>query len=342
MLTTLRHITLWSSTALLALSSATLRGQDFYLSQFHEAPMLRSPALAGVFSGDYRIQGVYRNQWNSISYPYQTGSLNIERKATFFESDDFITLGLQLFYDQAGAVRLTSGHLLPVVNFHKSLSERRSSFLSLGFFGGLVTRRLDRSRVTTNNQFDGIGFNSSLPDGETFTASYAYFDAGVGLSYNTTLGMGEKHILFLGSSYQHFNRPINAFYRNIRHLPKWVFSTGFRIQITDINYITFHGDHILQAPYQQTIFGGLYSRRIGGIGSTTVVHLGLFGRLRDAVIPMFKIDLEPVRIGFSYDVTVGNLVAIARSRGGFELSMSYAGFSNRDNSVKYATRCPKF
>ncbi len=319
-----------------------LQGQDLYLSQFHEAPMLRSPALAGIFSGDYRIQGVYRSQWNSISYPYQTGSLNIERKTTIFHSDDYLTLGLQVLYDRAGTVALTSGHLLPVVNYHKSVSSVRSSYLSLGFFGGVVSRRLDRSKVTTNSQFDGISYNSSLPDNETFSPGYAYFDAGVGMSYNSTIGSNEQHVYFIGASYHHLNRPVNAFYRNISLLPKWVLSTGMRLEFSEISHLSLHGDHILQAPYRQTIFGGSYSRKLGDAGTSTVLHMGLFARVGDALIPMVKVDLQPIRIGFSYDVTVGKVAPVSRARGGFELSLSYSGFIDKENSAQYAVRCPKF
>jgi hypothetical protein len=53
-----------------------LIAQDLHFSQFYEAPLLRNPALAGLYEGDVRIQGIYKNQWNSISFPYQTGSIN--------------------------------------------------------------------------------------------------------------------------------------------------------------------------------------------------------------------------------------------------------------------------
>ena len=49
--------------------------QDIHFSQFSETPLLRNPALAGIFSGDLRIQAVYRNQWNSVTVPYQTSSI---------------------------------------------------------------------------------------------------------------------------------------------------------------------------------------------------------------------------------------------------------------------------
>src|SRR5215216_1986707 len=82
--------------------------QDIHFSQFFEAPLLRNPALAGIFSGDLRIQGVYRTQWNSVTVPYQTASLNGEYKLPIGKSDDFLTLGGEILYDKAGTVALTA------------------------------------------------------------------------------------------------------------------------------------------------------------------------------------------------------------------------------------------
>ena len=50
--------------ALCLCSTQSLVAQDIHLSQFYETPILRNPALIGLFNGDYRIQAVYRNQWN--------------------------------------------------------------------------------------------------------------------------------------------------------------------------------------------------------------------------------------------------------------------------------------
>ncbi len=68
--------------------------QDIHFSQFFETPLLRNPALAGIFGGDLRIQGVYRNQWNSVTVPYQTGSLNAEYKLPVGRGDDFLSIGV--------------------------------------------------------------------------------------------------------------------------------------------------------------------------------------------------------------------------------------------------------
>src|SRR6476620_4490817 len=143
--------------------------QDIHFSQFFEAPLLRNPSLAGIFTGDIRVQAVYRDQWNSVTNAYRTGSLNAEYKMPIGKANDFITAGLQILYDRAGSVSWTSTHILPAVNYHKSLSVERNNYLSLGFMGGPVTRRFDRSKMITNSNYDGLG------DGETFVEpKYTY------------------------------------------------------------------------------------------------------------------------------------------------------------------------
>ena len=46
---------------------------------------------------------------------------------------DFITTGAQLLFDKAGTVGLTTTEILPALNYHKSLSDQKTMYLSLGF-----------------------------------------------------------------------------------------------------------------------------------------------------------------------------------------------------------------
>lgn len=320
-----------------------LYAQDLHFSQFFEAPLLRNPSLAGLFEGDVRVQGVYRNQWSSIANPYQTGSLNAEYKFPVGKGDDYFTAGVQAMFDRAGTVALTTTQFLPAVNFHKSLSESRNTYLSLGFMGGVVSRRLDQSRMTTNNQYDGFGYNGSLPTGEIFTANYSYLDMNVGMSLSTTLGADEQHLIFGGIAYHHFNKPVNSFYRNINHLPKWVVSGGLKLNADFMSYWTFQGDYYSQGPYQSAIAGVTYSRKFGDEDIPSyVLHLGSYYRYKDAVIPVVKLDVFPVSISFSYDINTSKLRTASMGRGGFETGVTYINYLNNDNSSKEKTKCPKF
>src|ERR1700712_3359981 len=180
------HIALYCIVTFLSLTGSA---QDIHFSQFFEAPLLRNPALAGLFSGDLRLQSVYRTQWQSVTVPYQTTSFNGEFKLAIGKSEDFLTIGGEILYDKAGTIAMKTTHILPVVNYHKSLSAEKNMYLSLGFMGGLVQRKFDMSKVTTNSQFDGTAYNGNLSNGETMASnSYSYFDGTAGLSFNTQMG----------------------------------------------------------------------------------------------------------------------------------------------------------
>lgn len=327
--------------------STAVVAQDIHFSQFFEAPLLRNPSLAGIFTGDLRVQGVYRTQWGSVTVPYRTGSFDLEYKKPVGRGDDFITAGMQILYDKAGSTNFTTTNLLPALNYHKALSADKNRYLSLGFMAGLVQRRIDISRMTTNNQYDGNGYNPSLGHGETFTnGNFSYFDASVGMSYNSAISDKETDNMFIGLAYHHFNRPKNSFYKNpeIELHPKWVGSVGVKFSLNETSFFTIQGDHTRQGSFQQTIMGALYSYKLGADmeDPSHIVSFGGFLRWRDAVIPVVKLEFKPFAVGLSYDVNVSQLRTASQGRGGFELSLSYRAFFDRENSSRNAVICPRF
>jgi type IX secretion system PorP/SprF family membrane protein len=323
------------------------KAQDIHFSQFFEAPLLRNPSLAGIFTGDIRFQGVYRDQWGSVTIPYKTGSFNFEYKQPIGRGDDFLTTGVQMVYDKAGSTNFTTSNLLPAINYHKSLSEYGNKYLSLGFMGGLVQRRIDRSKMTTNNHFDGNGYNPGLPDGETFSnPNYTYMDGSVGMAFNSSMGDKSENNYFLGLAYHHFNRPKNSFYQNpaIELDPKWVFSAGARFDLSGNSFFTLQGDYTTQGPNTEVIGGATYSVKVGSEYDEPdyILHFGAYMRWKDAIIPVVKLDYRPFAVALSYDVNVSALKTASQGRGGMELSITYAGFFDRDNSSRNAIKCPRF
>jgi type IX secretion system PorP/SprF family membrane protein len=326
---------------LCALCTSALQAQDVHFSQFFEAPLLRNPSLAGIYTGDIRVQAVYRSQWTSVTNAFQTASINAEYKLPIGKANDFITTGIQVLYDRAGTVSWVSTHILPTLNYHKSLSDDRNSYLSLGFMGGPVQERFDRSKMTTNSTYDGLG------DGELFLQpQYTYLDGTVGLSYNTQLNANPDNNIFLGLAYHHFTHPKNSFYRNGTAIvdPKWVASAGIRFSVTPQSYLTIQADQSIQGGFQETIAGALYGIKIGPDWDHPLytLHGGAFLRWNDSFIPVIKLDYTPFSVSFSYDVNISPLKAGTHGRGGFEMGISYIGFTQRNNSTLNAVRCPKF
>jgi len=314
--------------------------QDIHFSQYFEAPLYRNPALAGIVNGDYRIQTVYRSQWNSITDAYKTTSLNAEYKLPI-KNDDYLTLALQVFHDKAGTTNLTTTHLLPAVNYHKSLSTEKSMYLSVGFMGGYVQRRIDRSKITTNSSYDGLG------DGEDgLIPKYGYWDGSAGLSFNTQLGGSKDNNLVVGAALHHFIRPKNSFYNNgaVVVNPKWVFSADVRFGLNEQSYLTVHNDYLQQGTYTEKLTGAIYTRKVGAYTDEPDFTIGAGGFMRwgDAFIPTFQLGYKPFALSMSYDVNVSKLAATSYGQGGYEMSLTYIGFLDRDNSSANAVLCPRF
>jgi type IX secretion system PorP/SprF family membrane protein len=325
---------------LFSFSLTAMQAQDIHFSQFFETPLLRNPSLAGIFTGDIRAQVVYRDQWNSITNAYRTGSLNAEFKMPVGKSNDFITAGMQLLFDKAGTIGWTSAHALPAINYHKSLSNDWNTYLSLGFMGGIVNRSFDRSKMTTNSTYD------TGSDGENFaSASYSYADGAVGMSFNSQLNANAENNFFLGAAYHHFNKPKNSFYQSstLRLEPKYVFSGGLKFAVGDYSYVTLQGDYSKQAGAQEIIGGMLYGFKLGEDPENPLytIHGGAFLRWNDAIVPVIKLDYNPFSVAVSYDANISKLKPSSYGRGGFELSISYIGYRKNNSTVDYM-RCPRF
>jgi len=322
------------------------QAQDAHFSQIFETPLLRNPSLAGLFTGDVRMQSVYRTQWNTVTVPYQTTSLSAEVKHQLKNGVDYITYGGQIMYDKAGTVALTTTQVLPTVNYNKSMSAYKNVYLSLGFMGGLVQRRFDRSKVTTNNQYDGTLYNGNLADGESLsTSSYSYFDGSVGMSLNSQIGENDNNNFFVGMAYHHFNQSRkNSFYNtNVDKVtPKWVASGGIRFGMTPNSYFTLQSDYTVQGSYKEMVGGALYSWKLDENDlDKYVFHAGAYMRWKDAIIPVAKLEFRPFAVAMSYDANISPLKKSSNGQGGFEVSLTYQK-AKRNNSSLDAMRCPKF
>jgi type IX secretion system PorP/SprF family membrane protein len=256
------------------------------------------------------------------------------------KGDDFLTTGLQILYDQAGTASWKTTHILPALNYHKSLSQDINRYLSVGFMAGMVQQKIDRSKVTTNSTFNGGG------DGETFANGHSYFDAAAGISFNSQLNANPENNFYIGAGYHHFNRPNNSFYDNqsVEVDPKLVISGGVRFSVTEASYITLQSDYSVQGDNQEVIGGALYGLKLGEDLEKPKysVHAGAFLRWNDAFIPVIKLDYKPFSVAFSYDVNVSKLKTSSMGRGGFELSVSFIGFAKRNSEAPQFSLCPRF
>lgn len=328
--------------------------QDVGFSQFYDQPLLRNPALAGIFTGDVRFSASYRNQWESVTIPYRTFGLSTEVKTPInITQDDNLTFGLQLIRDIAGTSDFSTLQILPAINYSLPLSKVRTSYLSVGFMGGIMQQRFDPTKLVMNDQFvaGSNGSFSILPSTQQIFNRTAvnYFDISTGISYNGAIR--EQTDYFVGIGMFHITSPKVGFYDNhsITLNKKLAFNAGLSVPTSEADRFVLYADHFRQ---YDTAFksvgstfqaGFLFRHDLFVMGDdATTISGGLLYRLNDAIIPVVQLQLNKFMIGLSYDVNIDKLATAARYRGGFEVILSYRDFLNNSQSERRQVMCPGF
>lgn len=320
--------------------------QDINFSQFYELPLLRNPALAGLFTGDIKATAVFRNQWNSVTVPYKTQGLGLEVKFPINEVD-YIALGAQITSDKAGDSKLGKSSAMAALTFHKSVNGDKDSYLSLGFLGGPVWQSFDEAKLRFDDQFVNGAYSPTNPTRQQFTANgfgtgITYYDASVGLVYSSVFANDIKY--YIGASYFHFTQPKVAFSatNDIRLNTKLMMNAGISIPSSDFDRIVLYTDVFTQGGARQVQGGILYKHDLLQEDVDYGISLsgGLFTRWSDAVMPMLKLDYYKLGIGITYDMNISKLSNASHGRGGFEVTATYKSALNIRNSSANAVRCP--
>jgi len=322
-----------------------LHAQDINFSQFYELPMLRNPALAGLYNGDMRFTSAFRSQWGSVTVPFNTMAVGTELKYSLGENNyDFINFGVQVTNDVAGDSKLSKTQFFPVLTINKSLNDEKDSYLSLGFMGGIAQQRFDPSQLHFSDQFAGGSYSPSNPTHQTFSrSSLIYCDATVGLSYNSVTANDVQY--YIGLGYFHFTKPKVAFNpaNDIRLNQKYVLNAGASANAGEYNRFILYADYFRQGGASQGQGGFLFSHEVYNADEEKKILLsgGLCYRWNDAIIPVVKLDYNRFGMGMSYDANISKLKPASRSIGSFELTLSYISFYKSKQSSKDKYRCPK-
>ncbi|MBL7738256.1 MAG: PorP/SprF family type IX secretion system membrane protein [Chitinophagaceae bacterium] len=325
-------------------SPGTSAQQDINFSQFYELPLLRNPALAGIFNGNVRFTAAYRNQWESITTPYRTMALGSEIK--FFKGlakGDFITAGMQITNDVAGDANLRRTQFLPVINYHKMLNEENMTFISAAFMGGTVSESFDAGKLRFDDQFVNGSYSSSNPTSQAFSnTSFNYLDASTGISFSSLINNNLR--FYFGAGLFHFTRPVLTFMQDneVRLNKKWVFNTGVSAYTSTYNRVVIYADHFMQGANRMTQGGFLFTHNFDHTGDDARFSLsgGAVYRWKDALIPVVKINTNKLSIGLSYDVNTSKLRTASSYRGGFELTLSYMDIWGSKNKDLELVECP--
>jgi type IX secretion system PorP/SprF family membrane protein len=320
----------------------TAHSQDYNFSQFYELPLLRNPALAGIFDCNMRVKAVYRNQWQSVTTPYRTSGLSTEMKF-HAGGGNWHNAALQVTYDVAGDSRLSRVQVLPVYTFHLQVAEE--NYLSMGMMAGPVSSQFDPSKLTWDDQFVNGQYLATNSTAQVIrNTNRNYLELATGLAF--TRPLGEMGSLYIGGSMFHINRPRVSFDPNNdnRLDRKYGLNAGLTVPSGANDAFTFYGDAFFQGGHRQNMLGGFYTMSLANQyyddQNKTSLHFGGVYRWNDAFIPVVKLDYSNYSFGLSYDVNTSKLKTASQSRGGFELTLTYRNCSI--GSASNEMPCPKF
>lgn len=320
---------------LFVLVSLNSFSQDPHFSQYCETPLFLNPANAG-FKSDLRAIVNYRTQWAAVSTPYQTTGLSYDMSLTKDDlADSYMGLGANVYYDWSGDGRLS----LTQGNLHLSGVVRldAENKISAGLMGGYGQRSVDYSAFRWQAQYDG-SYNSNLSSNENFSmASYGYFDAGAGVAWS--YGRDEKYITAndglkadVGVSFFHFGIPSATFDENSTEKLnlKYVVYGSMEVGQSNSN-LTFIPQvyWTAQGKLNELMLGNKFryllqeGSHFTGLRSSSALGLGVYYRLRDAIIASFNVDYGNFSVGFSYDFNISSLTPASNMRGGAEVYLKF-------------------
>ncbi len=333
---------------LTATATATITAQDLHFSQFNEAPLLVNPALTSV-KNDIRASLTYRDQWRSVTSPYQTFGASYEMKLNkkeWVKVDKFteiykqsmknLSAGIQIYRDKAGDGKMGSFQALLSLASHVRIAKEH--MLSLGFMGGISQHTIDFSAFQWDSQYDGFNYDPTLSTGENFsTNNFVRAEFASGILW--TFGKNESSIRSnnefkgnLGIAGYHLNRPKTGFIAagSDRMEARWVAHGNCEIGVKNTNLDILPSFLVnLQGPSKEIIFGSMLrynakeDSKYTGFVKSLNWSLGGYWRAGDSFILSTLLEAGQYAVGFSYDINASDLSGASTGRGGFEITLRF-------------------
>lgn len=294
--------------------------QDIHFSHLNRQPIYQNPANTGLFAGDIRLTGNYKDQWRSVTVPFQTfavaGDMKWKQKG--------INFGALLFHDNVGDGFYQTLEFLGSVAKNLKLTSDSSQTLSVGIQVGLNYRKVNMDKFYFDNQFNGLIFDASLPTNEAYqNDSRANLTSSAGIVH--AFYYGKNNSVKTGISGHNLNRPNQGFYgvkvpRDIRISLYSQADHAINKELAIIPGLGFN----LQGKYRELIIGSqVRYTLINKLGTYRAVDGGLWFRSRDAVVVRLGLAMQNWSVAASYDTNISKLIPASTARGGLELSVEY-------------------
>ena len=333
---------------LTALFYQTTIAQEIHWTMYDMSPLTLNPANTGAFEGTFRIGGIYRDQYNSISNAtgYRTPSFYVDAPILRgFGKNDWVGIGGVFYNDQTGTANLTDSGFLGSASYHLSLNKKGTTHLTLGVQGGMISRRVEANNTNwlfaeeIDIDLGGGGLNPGEATDRANMADKQYFDLNAGLLLTSNLN--KTTTMRLGIAFKHITQPeYNLLNSTTEKLPMRLTAHGtFDIGLSDKWMLSpsflFNNISTMNEGAIQALLGYHFNKDL-------TLKFGPGYRLGDAVAVIVGVDYKQFRAGVSYDITVSNLSTTNRNQGGFEIGLWYIARIFKQPVAKPVIFCPRF
>lgn len=309
--------------------------QDFHLSMYETAPLFLNPAMTGLIETKMRAHLHFRNQWNALAYKPFTTAL-----ASFDVPKGKWGFGAQITNMRAGLANYNVLQLLGSASYSSYIDKNKKHSFSLGLQAGFTQKRVEYPILTFDSQYttaNGGGFDNSINSNENFEKQAQFQEAvNFGALYN--YGQHQNRFNpFFGFSVFNLTKPKESFFGSDNRLPmRFYFHPGVRVNVSELLYfipkvLIYTQAKTVQETY--AIDAGYYFK-----GEKFYALAGLMYRAADATVMQLGIKKDNVMIKFAYDFNVSTLKGISKTRGAYEISLTWYGKKDKTNEIKH---CPR-
>jgi type IX secretion system PorP/SprF family membrane protein len=335
-----QHILLLSIPVLFSLTA--VRGQDIHFSLFNACPLFLNPANTGNFNGDWRLSGIYRNQWSALADPFSTAAAGFDKQ--FYWLNQNLSFGLAFINDESGSISMSVNKLYGSLGYAKII---RHHEFHLGLQIGYVLKSLNYKYLTLPNQWDQETgyFNTSISSGEVNMGERrSHLDCNVGIVWKKKIRILEPEI---GLAFSHLNHPNESFFDDTQRLPvRSTLHATLKTRISDEFYIQPALLYMNHKGATETIVGlitgfNVFRQNSGVKELNAGVYLrnGFFNQ-SDAIALSVGAIFRRFDFAICYDYGISGLNATAGNLGAFEISLQYKSISTVLNS--YSIPCERF
>lgn len=320
-----KHLT---ALVLILVMTATAWAQDPSFSQYFSSPLNINPALTANINSKWRFIANIRDQWIGPASPYTTGTASFDVSVLEDKMPEGSTFGIggMMMYDQAMRGALKSTYLSINTSYNITLVDGdNTQRLGIGIGGIFSNKQVDFSKLSFGEQFNGYGFNTNLPTGESALSNMKpYLSTTVGVLYSITTG--NSNIDFGASAY-HLNKPKQSVLEDPhQHLaPRYVGHANFETYLSDDVVLNTNAVYQRQATTSYASIGAALGYFLTGDPEDVVLSAGAWYWSKNAIIPYVGVSYQNMQFGLTYDVTVSKLSQAAQKPKSFEISLIVRG-----------------